>query len=217
MNLVERLPQYWDTAPIRAIMTWCVREDSGLERMVTIPVGVVVERQDIDNPWQRWRWRPVAVMTGEAPAASGSELLRGEGFVRYFAGTLPLELHRKETEAYRRNLSNEPPTIYVALRSDSAVTGDMQYRPVEVTASPYIAEDLLDGDDIVEALPMPEGLIAWVQAFIDKHHVDEPFVKRKRRGGSATGGRMGGRWGHSGPPGPGDAQGRGGQGRGGHD
>ena len=176
--------------------------------MVTMPVGVVVERQDIDNPWQKWRWRPVAVMTGAAPAAGGSELLRGKGFVRYFGGTLPLELHRKETEAYRRNLSNAPPTIYVALRSDSAVTGDMLYRPVEVTASPYIAEDLLDGDDIVEALPMPDGLIAWVQAFIDRHHVDEPFVKRKRKGGTATGGTMGGGSGRF--RSPGEARGRGG-------
>ncbi len=196
----------------------CVKEGLGLERMVTMPVGVVVERQDIDNPWQKWRWRPVAVMTGEAPAAHGSELFRGEGFVRYFGGTLPLELHRKETEAYRRNLSNDPPTLYVALRSDSAVVGDMLYRPVEVTASPYIAEDLLDGDDIVETLPMPDGLIAWVQAFIDRHHVDEPFIKRKRQGGTATGGRMGRKSGRDGTPGPDGAQGGGGaQGRGGHD
>jgi hypothetical protein len=28
---------------------------------------------------------------------------------------------------------------------------------------------------------MPEGLIAWVQAFVERHHVDEPFVKRKRK------------------------------------
>jgi len=82
----------------------------------------------------------------------------------------------------------------------------MSYRPVTVTASPYLAEDLLDGDDIVEALAMPEGLIAWVQAFIDRHHVDEPFVKRKRKGGSATGA---GRAANGGPPGPRGAMGRG--------
>ena len=180
-----------------------------MERLVTMPVGVVVERREIDNPWQKWRWRPVAVMTGAAPAAIGSEIASGSGFVRFFGGTLPLELHRKETEAYRRNLSNELPSIYVALRSDSGCTGEMSYRPVAVTASPYLAEDLLDGDDIVEALAMPEGLIAWVQAFIDRHHVDEPFVKRKRKGGSATGA---GRAANGGPPGP-----RGAIGRGGHD
>ena len=179
-------------------MVRSAREDKGLERMLTMPVGVVVERQQIDNPWQKWRWRPVAVITGAAPPAAGSELARGPGFVRFFGGTLPLELHRKETEAYKRNLSNRPPSIYVALRSDSECPGDMDYRPVAVTASPYLAEDLLDGEDIVEALAMPGGLIAWVQAFIDRHHVDEPFVKRKRKGGSATGARMGVRNGSAG-------------------
>ena len=167
-------------------------EDESLERMVSLPVGVVVERREIDNPWQKWRWRPVAVLTGDAPAEIGTELASGPGFTRFFAGTLSLELHRKETEAYRRNLSNAPPSIYVALRADSACVGALDYRPVTVTASPYLAEDLLDGDDIVEALPMPEGLIAWAQAFIDRHHVDEPFVKRKRKGGSATGGSRSG-------------------------
>ena len=39
----------------------------------------------------------------------------------------------------------------------------------------------MEGDDLVEAVPMPDGLIAWVQAFIDRHHVDQPFVKRKRK------------------------------------
>jgi hypothetical protein len=28
---------------------------------------------------------------------------------------------------------------------------------------------------------MPPDLVAWVQAFVDKHHVDEPFYKRKRK------------------------------------
>ncbi len=176
-----------DRGGVHGTMAGSVWEDESLERMVSLPVGVVVERRELDNPWQKWRWRPVAVLTGDAPAAVGTELLSGPGFTRYFAGTLPLELHRKETEAYRRNLSNAPPSVYVALRADSACTGDLAYRPVTVTASPYVAEDLLDGDDIVEALPMPEGLIAWAQAFIDRHHVDEPFRKRKRKGGSATG------------------------------
>lgn len=158
-----------------------------MERMAEMPVGVVVERREIGNPWQKWRWLPAAVIIGAAPAETGTELARGPGFVRYFGGTLPLELHRKETEAYRRNLANRPPAVYVALRRDGGEHGGLAYRPAVVTASPYMAEDLLDGDDIVEALPMPEGLVAWVQSFIDRHHVDQPFVKRKRKGGSATG------------------------------
>ena len=170
-----------------------------MERMVSQPIGVIVERQEIDNPWQKWRWRPVSVLTGDPPAEAGTMLDSGSGTTRFFGGTLTLELHRKETEAYRRNLSNSPPSLYVALRADSEAPGEMDFRPVTVTASPYLAEDLLEGDDIVEALPMPDALVAWTQAFIDRHHVDEPFVKRKRKGGSATGasdrdGRRNGRW-----------------------
>jgi hypothetical protein len=39
----------------------------------------------------------------------------------------------------------------------------------------------MEGEDLVETAPMPEGLVAWVQAFVERHHVDQPFVKRKRK------------------------------------
>ncbi len=52
---------------------------------------------------------------------------------------------------------------------------------VGVTASPYEAQDHADtGEEIVEPVAMPPGLIAWVREFVERHHVDEAFVKRKR-------------------------------------
>ena len=36
------------------------------------------------------------------------------------------------------------------------------------------------GEDIVEAVPMPPGMVAWVRAFVEKHHAEEKFVKRRR-------------------------------------
>ena len=36
------------------------------------------------------------------------------------------------------------------------------------------------GEDLVEAVPMPEPVLAWMQDFVGQHHVEEPFVKRKR-------------------------------------
>lgn len=151
------------------------------ERSITMPLGVAVERQRIDHPWQKWRWMPVAVIPGAPPVEGWKEIARGERFVRWHAATLQLELHRKETEAYKVNLSNHPPVIYVVLRTDGSGAAAHEVRPFRVTASPYEAQDYLDsGDDIVEGVPMPEGLIAWVQAFVDRHHVDEPFRKRRR-------------------------------------
>ena len=147
-----------------------------MERSIRMPLGVVIERREIDNRWQRWAWQPVAVLPGAPPLTQWRELLRGDRFVRWHAATLPLELHRKETEGYRYNLSGKVPAIYVGLRAQD---GDAdRFAPFLVTASPYEAQYY--PDDLVEPVPMPDGLIAWVQAFVDRHHVDEPFRKRKR-------------------------------------
>ena len=87
-----------------------------MERSIRMPLGVVVERRELDNRWQRWAWKAVAVIPGAPPVEEWRELVRGERFVRWHAATLLLELHRAETEAYRVNLSGRSPAVYVVLR-----------------------------------------------------------------------------------------------------
>jgi len=147
-----------------------------MERRLIMPLGVVVERREIDNRWQKYSWRPVAVIPGAPPVAEWRELIRGDRYIRWHAATLPLELHRTETEGYRANLSGKVPAIYVGLRRQSG--GEHEHAPFLVTASPYEAAGY--AEDIVEPVPMPDALTAWVQDFIDRHHVDAPFQKRKR-------------------------------------
>lgn len=152
-----------------------------MERLISMALGVVLERRELNNRWQQWSWRPVAVIPGAAPIERRKELRSGEGWVQVHAATLPLALHRKETLAYRTNLANRQPVVYVVARgADDDLAGD-DLRPFLVTASPFEAQDYLDADDLVEGVPMPDGVIAWVQAFIDRHHVDEPFKKRQRQ------------------------------------
>lgn len=152
-----------------------------MERVRTMPLGVVVERRQIDNPWQDHEWRPVAVIPGAGPVDGWRQLNSGAGWTQYHAATLPLELHRKETEAYRTALAENPPVLYVVLRPGEEAD-EPEVVPFLVTASPYEAQDYLDsGDDIVEPVLMPDAVVAWVQVFVDKHHVDEPFHKRRRR------------------------------------
>ena len=80
------------------------------------------------------------------------------------------------------NLTQEPPQVFVLLRSDDEPDSRHDFLPFLVTASPYEAQDYLDsGEEIVEAVAMPEDLIAFVQAFVDAHHVDEVFHKRRRQ------------------------------------
>lgn len=182
------------------------------ERSIVMPLGVVVERHELDNPWQKWRWKPIAVIPGASQVDGWKELVRGEGWVRWHAATLELTLHRKETEAYKVGLSSTPPVVYVVLRRASAAEPGREMAPFLVTASPYEAQDYLDsGEDVVEGVAMPPGVVAWVQAFVERHHVDEPFRKRKRKRydpEEAALGRRPDRYG--GPPGRGR---RGGNGR----
>lgn len=150
------------------------------ERMISMPIGVIVRRTRGVTRWAKWSWRAVAVLPGAGPA-DWREIRRDGDAVEFHAGTLDIELWRTDTEAYLVALSNEPPSVYVVLRpnEDSEAGNDMEL--VAVTASPYEAQDYCDtGEEIVEPVPMPAGLAAWIRAFVDRHHVDVEFVKRRR-------------------------------------
>jgi hypothetical protein len=152
-----------------------------MERSARILLGVVVERRRSASPWQEWTWRPASVFAGAPPLGDGwRELVHGEGWTHYHAANLPLELHRVETEAYRVNLAQRPPRVFVVLRPASP-PDPHAYRPLLLTASAEEAEAYLaSGDEIVEGVAMPEAVIAWLRAFVERHHVEQPFVKRQR-------------------------------------
>ncbi|WP_299400170.1 DUF3305 domain-containing protein [Pelagibius sp.] len=156
-----------------------------MESSEVLPLGVVVERRRIDHPWKDYAWRPVAVIPGAPPLepdADWTVLREGEDWVHYHCGTLPLELFRRETEGYKVNLTQDPPQVFVLLRSEDDPDSRHEFLPFLVTASPYEAQDYLDsGEEIVEGVPMPPDLVAFVQTFVDTHHVDEVFHKRKRQ------------------------------------
>jgi Protein of unknown function (DUF3305) len=158
-----------------------------MEANAKMLLGVVVERRRSKSPWQDWSWRPVSVILGAPPLGSEwRELLRDADWTQYHAANLPLELSRSDTAAYILNLSQKPPRIYVVLRSAGAQAAQ-PYRPLLITASPAEAEGYLSsGDEIVEAVPMPAPVVAWLEAFVARHHVERPFVKRKRKRGAAS-------------------------------
>ena len=155
-----------------------------MQKREVLPLGVVVERRRIAHPWKDVDWRPVAVIPGASaldPRGAWKRLRAGEGWEQYHCGTLPLRLFRRETEGYKVNLSQQPPKVFVVLRSEAEDDVDHEVMPFLVTVCPYEAQDYLDsGEEIVEAVPMPEDVIAFVQSYIEQHHVDEPFYKRKR-------------------------------------
>lgn len=145
-----------------------------------MPLGVVLERRPGVTRWARWSWRAVAVLPGAPPA--DWRLLRAEaGGEEYHAATLTLELHRADVEAYKVALSMDPPAVFVVLRPEETPGAPHDIAVHAITANAYEAQDYLDsGEEMVEAVPMTEGLAAWVREFTDAHFHETPFVKRKR-------------------------------------
>jgi hypothetical protein len=146
----------------------------------TMPVSVVVERRKSDHPWQDYTWRPIGVLPRAAPDP-WKLIAEGDDWAHFLAGSLKLELFRRETEGYLANLSRTPPLVYVVLRRAEG-TGEMDVEPFHATVCPYeaIAYDK-GGDDIVDGAPMPPEVLAWVAEFVERYHVDVPFQKRKNR------------------------------------
>ncbi len=148
---------------------------------VSIPLGIVVERRKSSHPWADWVWKPVSVFMNGAPQAEWVEMMSGDDWTHYHAATLPLVLHRKETEALCLNLMLDIPELYIVLQESDDAEDDFPWKAHVVTASSYEAQDYLDaGDDIIEKVEMPEAIAAFIQAFVEEHHVEEIFVKRRR-------------------------------------
>ncbi len=145
-----------------------------------LPVGAVVRRSPGVTPWAQDHWQPVAVIPG-APNAFWKELVRDGEVIDYHAGTATMELYRADVEGYLVSLSMAVPSVWVILDRDDSQHSPSGWRVSSITASAHEALNALDsGESIVEAVPIPDALAAWIQEFIDMHYIEEPFKKRRR-------------------------------------
>lgn len=146
--------------------------------LARFPVGVVVEQRKAANPWVDFIWQPVAILAGVPEAAPWTILSAGEDRTSFYAGAAEIALYRTETSHYRDNLASGRPSLWVVLRPTAV---EPPYDLVAVTADPAEGESFTQvGDDIVETVPMPPAVRDIVAAFVAEHHVERPFVKRRR-------------------------------------
>jgi hypothetical protein len=146
-----------------------------------MPVGIVMERRRIDHPWQAYSWHVVSLLPGTTESSGWRILHDRHGSVRYHAATLNIELYPSDTGGYRHNLSQRVPCIYILLRP-CADAADGRLQPVVATASSHDATDYLDSsENLVEGVPMPEAIVAWIGDYVARYHREVPFEKRKRK------------------------------------
>jgi hypothetical protein len=148
-----------------------------MSALLSIPVGVVVERRKAASQWDDFVWRPVAVLPGEPDTKPWTVLKEDGERTSFYAGSAKVELYRSDTPHYRENLAADA-QLWVVLRPTEA---EPAYEVAAVTADPFEGEGYTQaGNDIVEPVPMPETIRDTLEAFVAEHHVERTFFKRKR-------------------------------------
>lgn len=137
---------------------------------------MVLARRETGNQWAPVTWRPVAALAAAPPLVPLAFLADAEGEALHYAGGFTLTFHSSETSHYRDNLLSGRPSIWIAMSID----GDVPSVRL-ITVDPYegeaLAETYGEGLDVV---PMPHGIQDVLSRFVAEHHVERPFMKRKR-------------------------------------
>jgi hypothetical protein len=150
-----------------------------MKPLVSIGVGVVVERSKGASAWAEFQWSTTSVLTGVPDTPVWTQLTDDGERATFYAGAAEIELHRTETGNYRNNLMTGEPVLWVVLENTG---GEPPWRLAIVTADPAEAEAIagLGNDEIVDTVPMPPAIEDAIAAFVSEHHVERAFVKRKR-------------------------------------
>lgn len=152
--------------------------DEGPDVATTRMIGVVVARRKAISEWASDPVivAPHAVLPEPPDLEPGAALGTVAGAELVYLGPSELTIWRGETGHYRDNLATGTPKIWVALSREGE-----DWRVHLTTANPYEGESLADSPGLVlEAAPMPADIALDLAIFIERHHVEERFVKRKR-------------------------------------
>jgi hypothetical protein len=141
-------------------------------------VGVILERRTLDNPWIDHTWLPSAILPGAPAVGTWTALSDQNGVRQVYAGAHMISFFSIDTAHYRDNLHSGSPKIWVSLRRTD---GEPPVSVIGVTADPAEGEAFTEaGDDIVEAVAMPAQIAERLAEFIQTHHVERAFYKRRR-------------------------------------
>jgi hypothetical protein len=145
------------------------------------PVAVVMQRVPLANRWASERWEAIAVELCDESAAGVEPIASGDAVARWRCRGLSVELHPVEAEGYYLNASTEEPRVFVLWRmAEENAASEPQARPLIVTLSYAEAARFLDAGEHVDAVPVPEPLLAAMDRFVTEHYKPEPRKKARR-------------------------------------
>jgi Protein of unknown function (DUF3305) len=161
---------------------------------IRFPVSVIFQRTTLENRWVSERWEPIAVVPpsvappGDNVRGSPAAVKIGDDAsgTRWRFDGHAFELHPTESEGYYLNLVAPEPKAFLMWRHTED-GGDPPVFPVIVTVSYNQAARMLDGGERVDAVPLPAGILAWMEPFVAEHYRPEPRKKVRRNDPLADG------------------------------
>jgi len=147
------------------------------------PVAVVVERIPLANRWASEKWQIGTVERDDSPLRVAVRLSDDATGTRWRFTGFGIELHASESEGYFLNITAPEPKIFVMWRmldADTIAADGLAARPELVTVSFNEAARLMDGGEMVDAVPLSPDVLAWMQPFVAANYKPEPKRKVRR-------------------------------------
>ena len=149
--------------------------------VMRFPVAVVMQRTPLANRWSDERWDAVAVELAEESTAAPERIEDSQARTRWRCPGHFVELHPVEIEGYFLNASATEPKVFVLWRmAEPEDAGEPRARPLIVTLSYGEAARFLDAGEQVDAVPIPDPLLAALSSFVEANYRPEPRKKIKR-------------------------------------
>lgn len=164
------------------------------------PIAVLMQRDQLNNRWQRWRWsvRDVlpAAMSGAAQGDAPICLEWGGAQSQWLYPGWSVQLFRDEAEGYHLNLTSPQPSWFVWWTPAAEPDCDDPRQAPEglpsiqaVTLSYNEAARWMDAGETIEIAPLPAAVANWLADFASLHYKPEPRKRRRPQSFLAPGER----------------------------
>ena len=137
--------------------------------------AVLMQWTQLNDRWQSEKWEAIAVTEDEGAQRAPTLLMNDQFRARWLHSGYTLTLYRDEAEGYYLNLTAPQPFVFVMWRIE-----DGRARPGILTLSYNEAARMMDADEHVDGVPMPEQWREPLDAFVALHYRPETKNKRMR-------------------------------------
>ena len=143
-----------------------------------MPVTVILASRPGVTRWAGRQWEAVGVVVTTTNGGEGEVVVDQGDYQQVRYGGLEIRLFQDETESYYHNLMSPKPGCYIVATIDEEGENEVPV-PILVSLSFDQANSYHEGGESVFAVPIPDELYGWVEAYVLQYYVPEKKRKRK--------------------------------------